>query len=252
MIETTEQIQNPVTPEPPLGEIPEPSLPEIPAQASAPDLSQPDPTSQDEATLSAEITQLWQVHQDCQSAIKQEAQQFRSLRSELGNLLHQMKGLLAKPGRSGGWSAWLKERRIPRATADRLVAKHELSLNPDGNCLTEQLSEPTEQEIQILFDKIAPKLRKALPTKASAYKFIDMLTASFERVDRRDTEEGILVLKPAAHSEPVMPRKSLVETSVQELANQSESIQPEAAVEPGEQLAVTENRCPTLDSPIVT
>jgi len=49
--------------------------------------------------------------------------------------------------------------KIARSTSDRLVAKHERSLNPDLNCSTDSISEPIEAEIQCLLDKITPKLR---------------------------------------------------------------------------------------------
>src|ERR1700751_3113485 len=100
MIEATD-IQNPVLPEPALAEVPAPSLTELPPQAPDPETPQPDGESQAEAGLTSEILQLWQVHQDCQSAIKQESQEFRSVRSELGEKLAAMKVLLAKPGCSG-------------------------------------------------------------------------------------------------------------------------------------------------------
>ena len=197
MSELAEQIHNPVTPEFALAEAPEPSLPDIPAQPPAPELSQPEDTSQDEVALTAEIAQLWQVHQDCQSAMKHETIQFRSLRSELGRLLHEMKALLAKPGRGGEWSGWLRERKIPRATADRLVTKHERSLHPDGNCLIESIAEPTDEEIKALLEKTAPKIRKLLRTPASAYKFIEALVASFV-LEHWVTEEGFFLVKPSA------------------------------------------------------
>ena len=89
-----------------------------------------------------------------------------------------MKALLARPGRGGQWSSWLKDHKIARSTADRLVAKHERSLNPASNCPTEAIPEPTDEEIKALLDKIAPKLRRALPTPLSAYHFLDLLVSS--------------------------------------------------------------------------
>src|ERR1019366_545616 len=112
-------------------------------------------------------------------------------------VLHQMKELLARPGRNGQWSAWLKERAIPRATADRLALKYEQSLHPHANCLTEQLTEPTEEEIQKLFFKVFPKLRRVLRTPQSLYRFVDLLTLSCDGTGRRVTDEGILVMKPS-------------------------------------------------------
>ena len=114
-----------------------------------------------------------------------------------------MKELLARPGRNGQWSAWLKERAIPRATADRLAQKHERYLHPHANCLTESISEPTEDEIEKLFAKVFPKLRRVLRTQQSLYRFVDLLTLSCDGTGRRVTDEGILVVKPVQLTEPV-------------------------------------------------
>jgi hypothetical protein len=179
MLETTEQIHTPVSLDTPIAET-----------------FQADNPSQDEGALTAEIVQLWQVHGDYQKSIKHETEQFRALRSELGKLLHQMKALLARPGRGGQWSAWLKERSISRATADRLVQKYMYSLHLHANCLTEQLTEPSEEEIQEVFFKVIRKLRPVLRTPHSVYRFVDLLTLSCDRIGRRVTDEGILVEKP--------------------------------------------------------
>jgi len=178
---------------------------ETPAQPLEPPTPEPDQPAQDESALTAQISELWRLHTDYKGSIKNQTENLRSLRSELGKLLHQMKGLLARPGRNGQWSAWLKERKISRATADRLVLRHERSLHPDSNCLTDSITEPTEAEIQTLLDKVLPKLRKLLRTKTSVYRFIELLVSSLT-LDHQATEEAILILRPAqqtAVAEPV-------------------------------------------------
>jgi len=179
-LETTEQVQTPIFLDTPILEAP---------QAESP--------SQDESVLTDQIVQLWQVHRDYQTSIKHKTQEFRSLRAELGKQLAEMKQVLVKPGRNGQWSAFLKEHQIPRATADRLVQKYERSLHPHANCLTEQFAEPTEEEIQKVFFKVFPKLRRVLRTPSSLYRFVDLLTLSCDGTGRRVTEEGILIMKPS-------------------------------------------------------
>lgn len=201
MLETAEQ--SPVLPEFPVEE--------VPAQSLEVQSTQSDESSQDEAALTAEIAELWRLHTDYKGSIKNQTENLRSLRNELGKRLSEMKQVLAKPGRAGGWSAWLKERQISRATADRLVGKHERSLNPDGNCLSESISEPTEEEIQNLIDKVAPKLRRVLRTPASAYRFLDLLSSSFA-LDHQATEEGLVIAKPV--------QKRTVVGTVQEAQNE--------------------------------
>lgn len=201
MIETAEQIQTPVLPESPVQEV----------RAQLPEPETPKP-EQDETVLTAEISELWRLHTDYATSMRHQSQNLRSLRNELGKKLSDMKQVLAQPGRLGKWSGWLKERQIPRATADRLVAKYERSVHPEANCITEQITEPTDEEIKSLFDKLAPKLRKLLRTTGSAYKFIDLLTASLERVERRVTGQGILILNLAK------PAQTIIEHSVPEEA----------------------------------
>lgn len=194
MIEAAEHVQNLVLPVP---EVPAPRPPELPPQVPA-DPSQPNTASQDESSLTAQISELWRLHTDYAATMRSQSQNLRSLRTELGKKLSEMKLVLARPGRSGQWSGWLKERKIPRATADRLVAKYERALNPDGNRLTEAISEPTEEEIKTLFGKVAGKLRRGLRTPASAYRLLDLLSASLA-VNREDREEGFIIFKPSAH-----------------------------------------------------
>jgi hypothetical protein len=186
MMETTEQIQDPIL-----------------VDSLVPEISQPESPSSDEGILTNEIVELWQVHESHQTSIKHETEQFRALRNKLGKLLHQMKELLARPGRNGQWSAWLKERAIPRATADRLALKYEQSLHPHANCLSESISEPTEDEIEKLCAKVFPKLRRVLRTPQSQFRFVELLTSVFDGIDRRLTDEGILIVKPVQLTEPV-------------------------------------------------
>jgi len=180
MMETTEQIQDPILVDSPV-----------------PEISQPESPSSDEGILTNEIVELWQVQESHQTSIKHETEQFRALRNKLGKLLHQMKELLARPGRSGQWSSFLKGHKIPRATADRLVQRYERSLHPNANRLSESISEPTERDIQNLLARVLPKLRRVLRTPQSTYRFLDLVTSVFDGIDRRATEEGILVMKPS-------------------------------------------------------
>ena len=82
-----------------------------------------------------EILQYWDAHLHYQGSMKETNQKAREVRQHLGKLLFHLKQVLAKPGRLGQWSSFLKEHRIPRATADRLVTRYQHSLDPDANRL---------------------------------------------------------------------------------------------------------------------
>jgi hypothetical protein len=144
--------------------------------------------------LGEAITSLWSAHLNAKSAARATNEELRVIRAKLGERLHELKQVLAKPGRGGQWSSFLKERGIPRATADRLVERHERLINPDANCVSEPISEPTEEEVAAFFKSILPRLRRFLKTPTSLYTFIGMLASHYECSEV--TDRGILVLKP--------------------------------------------------------
>jgi hypothetical protein len=151
--------------------------------------------SEEEIMLASEIEHLWGRHRNVQMSIQQDRDKVCSLRAELGQRLSQMKEVLARPGRNGQWSAWLKEHKIPRANADRLVAKHARSPNPDMNCLSESISEPTEDTIMKLVSQVSSRLRKTLPGATNIYHFIGSLASSLG-LEPKETVGGLLVPRP--------------------------------------------------------
>jgi len=115
-----------------------------------------------EAGLSAEIRRLWGAHQKSRVSISRGREELNVLRRQLAEKLHRMKAVLVGTGRAGGWAAFLRINSLPRATADRLVARHEASLYPAENRLTEPFLEPTEEEIRGLVRRLIPKLHRYL------------------------------------------------------------------------------------------
>lgn len=142
------------------------------------------------------ITSLWSAHLNAKHAARATKDELRALRTELGEQLSEMKRLLAKPGCDGQWSGFLRAHDIPRATADRLVARHLRALNPDENCLTEDVSEPTEEDVQKLFIAVRPKLNRTLRSRQSVDLFVRLLTAHCEHTDL--TVHEIPAVMPAA------------------------------------------------------
>lgn len=77
-----------------------------------------------EELLSGEI--IFQFHNRKSLVREMSGQQAELARIDgvLSGLLFEQKKRLSRPGRNGRWSAWLKQHKIPRATADRLVLEH--------------------------------------------------------------------------------------------------------------------------------
>jgi hypothetical protein len=133
--------------------------------------------------LGEEITSLWVAHANAKIAYRVTNAELRILRAKLGEQLCRMKEVLARPGRGGQWSSFLEERQIPRATADRLVARYLRSLDPNANCVSEPISEPTEEDVKKLFDAVWPKLQRTLKSQQSFQIFIDLLTSQIESTE---------------------------------------------------------------------
>jgi hypothetical protein len=144
--------------------------------------------------LTEAITGLWTAHLNAKSAARATKAELHEIRARLGGRLHELKQVLAQPGRSGQWSSFLRERGIPRASADRLVIRHERRLNPNINRLIEANPEPTDEDVRKLFAAVWPKLRRTLRSPQSLAMFIDLLTSHYEGVEATDRE--ILALAP--------------------------------------------------------
>src|ERR1700682_6463421 len=81
----------------------------------------PSATLESQNELGEEITNLWVAHANAKMAARATNVELRAIRAKLGEQLCRMKEVLAQPGRGGQWSGFLRNSKIPRATADRLV-----------------------------------------------------------------------------------------------------------------------------------
>jgi hypothetical protein len=187
-----------------------PQTPILPAQDFPEPVVVPHPSSTEEETvLAGEITALWLQHEDFRSALRNSKAETSKLREELGQRLTQMKEVLARPGRNGEWSSWLKQQQIPRATADRLVARHATSLNRDMNCLSESIIKPTEEEILKFVSATSSRVRKTLPGAINIYHFIGFISLLCG-LESNETAEGILIPRP----ESAAPERAAVSAEI--------------------------------------
>jgi len=170
-------------------------LPEFPEATSE---------SSSEQMLGEEIASLWFSHVNAKSAARATNEELRALRAKLGGQLSEMKKLLVRPGREGQWSGFLREHGIPRATGDRLVERYQRSLNPDSKCLSEEVSEPSDEQVRMLFASVWPRLRRTLTTQESLRHFIALLTSHCQQGEVMDC--GILV--PNSAPKPICPSPS--------------------------------------------
>jgi hypothetical protein len=136
---------------------------------------------QKETALSTEIVELWSSHKTKSSSLSDRRVELQTLRNTLGELLSSYKELLARTGRGGKWTEFLRQEKIPRATADRYVNRWKLSNSPQlENRLSESISEPTREEIVSLVKKLKPRLGRVLTTQDSVALFMAELTTALQ------------------------------------------------------------------------
>lgn len=74
--------------------------------------------------LSGEIVSQWFQRKSLQREMTGLQAELSRMDGVLSGLLYEQKKRLCRLGRNGGWSRWLKQNHIPRATADRLTLEH--------------------------------------------------------------------------------------------------------------------------------
>ena len=149
--------------------------------------------------IASRVTRLTQA----EAAAVQSKEYLSEIRHQLGERLCEVKKLVARPGRGGGWSAFLAAQGIPRASADRYVQRYEKTLHPDSNCLDESI-ESTELAVRKLFAALWPRLRRVITSKEALDLFIRELTTAYDERAVHQCESGIVsipALQPAL--EPV-------------------------------------------------
>ena len=135
-----------------------------------------------EVKLNEEIQSLWIAHRQRKTTAQQTKEELQVIRRDLGQRLSEMKTVLARTGRGGGWASYLRSASLPRASADRYVRQHEAMRNPSQTKrLSESISEPTEDDTRRLVRNLLPKLRKVLTTSESVSLFVREVVRHFER-----------------------------------------------------------------------
>ena len=97
----------------------------------------------------------------------------------LAELLYRMKRKLSRLGRNGAWSAWLKQNKIARSTADRLVLGYAES-HGLANELPHREGDPLEATICGAAHRTSDRLERMLKSPESRLDFIHCLASFFD------------------------------------------------------------------------
>jgi hypothetical protein len=98
----------------------------------------------------------------------------------LAERLHTYKDFLARTGRGGKWTEFLRQANISRTTADRYVEKWKLSTSPKPEKRPSgAFNEPSKEEIADVVKKLRPRLVRVLTTNSVA-QFLTELAAALQ------------------------------------------------------------------------
>jgi hypothetical protein len=151
--------------------------------------------SPEEKRLTIEIERLWTKHVAAQATFdknsgehtktedscRKSRAELKELRDHLAKLLHELKPLISRPGRGGGWSGFLTKKGIPRSTGDTLVRAYKKTLSSEEkNCTTEQIpeqpvTERRETTIRSYLQGLWPRLSQVVKTPEDLEIFITAL-----------------------------------------------------------------------------
>jgi hypothetical protein len=151
-----------------------------------------------ETRLTEEISSLWSEHTRLSADRKLTSKELRQVRARLAERLHEMKSLLARPGRGGEWRGWLRQHGIPRSSADRLVTRYSETLGSgnEGNVPSEAIPEPATPTAEKLAATVwSSSLRKVLVTGESVFQFLASI-AQVSGIPHEQRAEGLMIFSP--------------------------------------------------------
>jgi hypothetical protein len=132
----------------------------------------------DEEYLAGETIMNWANRE--QYRRMESIQRVEILKSDaiLGELFYRMKKKLCRLGRNGGWSLWLKQQRIARSTADRLVLNY-AECHGLSDEFPHREGDPHEGNICVAAQRTSDRLENMLKSPRSRMTFVKVLADLF-------------------------------------------------------------------------
>jgi hypothetical protein len=129
--------------------------------------------------LSGEIISQWFQRKSLQREMAGLQADLSRKDGVLSGLLYEQKKRLSRIGRNGGWSRWLKQHRIPRATADRLAMEHVEFFGLQHELPQRERPEPLEGNISQAAYRTSDRLEQMLKSPRSKMIFLSCLADRF-------------------------------------------------------------------------
>jgi hypothetical protein len=153
--------------------------------------------------LSGEIVSQWFQRKSLQREMTGLQAQLSRMDGVLSGLLYEQKKRLSRLGRNGAWSGWLRQNKIPRATADRLAMEHVEFFGLQDELPKRERPEPLEANVSMAACRVSDRHELMLKSPRSRMMFLTCL-ADRLGVSVEFGEEGSIRLStppPASYDE---------------------------------------------------
>lgn len=153
--------------------------------------------------LSGEIVSQWFQRKSLQREMTGLQAQLSRMDGVLSGLFYDQKKRLSRLGRNGAWSGWLRQKKIPRATADRLAMEHVEFFGLQHELPKRERQEPLEGNISQAACRVSDRHELMLKSPRSRMMFLTCL-ADRLGVSVEFGEEGSIRLStppPASYDE---------------------------------------------------
>ncbi len=129
----------------------------------------------DDDFVAGEIVNRWFHREQARHLKDLHESEMLEFDAPLAELLYRRKQMLCRLGRNGQWSLWLRQQRIARSTADRLVAQYAESHGQTDELRHREIAEPLESNVCVAASRTCKRLKNMLSTPRSRMAFVRCL-----------------------------------------------------------------------------
>jgi hypothetical protein len=133
----------------------------------------------DDKFVAGEIVNRWHHREQSRRLKDLHESEMLEFDAVLAELLFRRKQMLCRLGRNGQWSSWLRQQRISRSTADRLVAQYAASYGLTDELHQRNIAEPLEGNVCSAAQRTCKRLKNMLSTPRSRIMFLSCLADRF-------------------------------------------------------------------------
>ena len=147
--------------------------------------------------VAGEIVNRWHHREQSRRLKDLHEREMLEFDTTLAELLFRRKQMLSRPGRNGQWSLWLRQQKISRSTADRLVAQYAASHGLADELRHREIAEPLEGNVCFAAYRTHKRLKNMLSTPRSQMVFLRCLADRLRARSRIELDGSVrLSLSP--------------------------------------------------------